>query len=254
MDVYRDLMAVPEVLQNRWQELRESMAMAGVSSPHLAITELQVFAKAGSRVGTEPEHLTASNLVNQASQGEALYDILVYHAALRLAPFVELVTHSAVVNHGGGLRKQHERVYANPCHYAQAAFAALAGATLIPVEIECAQERAPLVLPDLQHAVPEASYGAIDALAATKDGSLGLSIVHRGTAGPIDLTVILEDSAATDLAEVLTLSADAPWERNTLEEPERIKPAVSSIPCREGRLELHLRPFSFTRIRLPLPK
>jgi alpha-N-arabinofuranosidase len=254
MDVYRDFMDVPEVLQTRWQQLRESLAMAGVSSPRLAITELQVFAKAGNRVGTEPEHLTASNLVNQASQGEALYDILVYHAALRLAPFVELVTHSAVVNHGGGLRKQHERVYSNPCHYAQGAFTALAGATLVPVEIECTQERAPLVLPDLQHAVPEASYGAVDAVAATKDGSLWLSIVHRGTAGPIDLAVMLEDTAATGQAEVLTLSADAPWEKNTLEEPERIKPAVSSIPCRQGRLELHLRPFSFTRVRLALPK
>ena len=96
--------------------------------------------------------LTHENLVSPGTHAEGLYDVLIYHAAVRLAPFVELVTHSAIVNHGGGLRKEHERVYANPCHYAQAAFAAFAGARPVQVELESAVERAPLVLPELKKA------------------------------------------------------------------------------------------------------
>ena len=92
-----------------------------------------------------------------------------------------MVTHSAVINHGGGLRKERERVYANPCFYAQSAFAAFAGATPVAVELDSAIEQAPMVLPELKKAVPEATFSAIDALAAlSTHGDLLLSIVHRG--------------------------------------------------------------------------
>jgi hypothetical protein len=39
-----------------------------------------------------------------ATLAEALYDTLFYHVAVRNAPLVEVITHSATVNHGGRLR------------------------------------------------------------------------------------------------------------------------------------------------------
>jgi alpha-N-arabinofuranosidase len=177
---------------------------------------------------------------------------LIYHAAIRLAPFVEMVTHSATVNHGGGLRKERERVYANPCHYAQAAFSAFAGATPVTIELETNVERAPQVLPDLKQAAPEASFGAVDALAATAaDGSLLVSLVHRGSAGVIHLVVELQAFEAANTAEIRTLTAEVPWAVNTLDRPEAVKPADSTAEVRAGRLELDLRPYSVVRVRIP---
>ncbi len=253
LDVYRDFMAVPEVLEQKWSALRADMERAGVRDPRLAVTELQLFAHLGRATGAgETVHLTRENLVNQGSITEALYDVLIYHAAVRLAPFVELITHSAVVNHGGGLRKERERVYANPCYYAQADFAALANATPVTAELECASEPAPRVLPDLRGATSAARFSAVDALAAlAPDGSLLLSLVHRGTQGPVKLEVELSDFNAAASAAVRTLAADAPWTGNTLEHPDAVKPVDSTAAVHDGKLELELPPYTVMCVRIP---
>ncbi len=105
MDIYRDFMALPGVFELSWAGLRNQMAGAGIKNPRLAMTELQMFATLGDKAGNAPASLTLSNLVDPGTLGEALYDVLYYHAAVQLLPFVEIVTHSATVNHGGGLRK-----------------------------------------------------------------------------------------------------------------------------------------------------
>ena len=253
LDVYRDFMAVPGVLEQKWSALRDDMARAGIAEPRLAVTELQLFAHLG-RAGdnASPVRLTRKNLVGQGSITEALYDILIYHAAVRLAPFVELITHSAVVNHGGGLRKERERVFANPCHFAQSAFAAFAGASPVSAELTCAIEAAPRVLPDLRNAVSAGTFSAVDTLAAlATDGSLLLSIVHRGTHDPLKLSVTLDDFASADRAEVRTLAAAVPWAGNTLEQPEAVKPVDSTVAVRDHKLELELPPYSVLRVRVP---
>ena len=42
LDVFRDFMRVPEVLEHKWGELREDMAKGGVRDGRLAVTELQM--------------------------------------------------------------------------------------------------------------------------------------------------------------------------------------------------------------------
>ena len=144
LDVFRDFMAVPDMLEKRWAALAKQMADAGIREPRLAITELQMFASLGRVTdGAAPPRMTAANLVNPGTLAEALYDVLFYHSAVRLAPFVEMVTHSATVNHGGGLRKEHERVYANPCYYAQAAFHRFLGATPVATELDAPESSRP---------------------------------------------------------------------------------------------------------------
>ena len=253
LEVFRDFMAVPDVLERKWASLRDDMSRAGVKEPRLAVTELQMFAHLGGRQDSNaPVRLHHGNLVNPGTLGEALYDVLVYHAAVRLAPFVEFVTHSATVNHGGGLRKERERVYANPCHYAQAAFAELAGATPVAVDLQAPSERAPLVLPELRHVTKAESFRTVDALAAlAPGGDLLISIVHRGSGGAIALAIELRDFPAAPAAEVRTLSGPVPWAANTLRDPEAIKPVDSTAAVREGRLTLELQPYSVVRVRVP---
>jgi alpha-N-arabinofuranosidase len=229
------------------------MREAGVERPRLAVTELQLFA----HIGRPTDHnasvrLTRDNLPGQASITEALYDVLIYHSAIRLAPFVEMVTHSATVNHGGGLRKERERVWANPCHYAQAAFAEFAEAMPVAVDIESVTERAPMVLPELKNAAKEASFSSVDALAAlATDGSLLLSIVHRGSSVPVRLQVESVDFKPSGSAELVTLTAEAPWGGNTMENPTAIKPTKSRVELRGRQFELELRPYTWVRVRIP---
>lgn len=253
LDVYRDFMAVPKELERRWTGLRQDMQKAGISDPHLAVTELQMFAHLGPKPeGNAPVRLTGENLVNPGTLAEALYDVLIYHAAIRLNPFVTMVTHSATVNHGGGLRKERERVYANPCYYAQAAFAEFGGATPVAVDVKAPEEQAPLVLPELKNATKECRYDAVDAMAAVAaDGSLLISLVHRGSAGPIRVTVAWDDFPAAGQGEILTLSAAAPWAVNTLRQPEAVKPVRASLPVRDGKCEVALQPYSFVKVKIP---
>jgi alpha-N-arabinofuranosidase len=252
LDVCRDFMAVPEALQRKWAELRGSMVAGGIGDPRLAVTELQLFAHlAGSDKTNAQVRLTHETMPGQGSITEALYDVLIYHAAVRMLPFVELITHSAVVNHGGGLRKERERVWANPCHYAQSAFAEFGDTTPVRVQIVCANESAPMVLPDLRHVTNSMSFGAIDALAAVENnGTLLMSIVHRGSAGPIHLSVESDGFKGSSTADVHTLTATTPWQGNSLEQPELVKPIDSTVAVQDGRLTLDLAPYSVVRIRL----
>jgi len=253
LDVFRDFMAVPEVLEQRWSALRGDMERAGIIEPRLAITELQMFARVGPPSAPEaPRRLTHENLVNPTTHAEGLYDVLIYHAAVRLAPFVTLVTHSATVNHGGGLRKSRERVFANPCHYAHTMFAALAEAVPVRTELTCSTGEAPLVLADLRNATKQWTYKTLDILAAqTSDGSLLLSLVHKGTGEPVELNVVLKDFDPAGQAQIQTLAATSPWAQNTLEAPQAIVPSIATQQLNGRELSLQLPPYSYTLVRIP---
>ena len=44
---------------------------------------------------------------------------------------------------------------------------------------------------------------------------------------------------------------DVPWAANTLEEPDAVAPADSTVPVRDGGLSVELPPFSVTGVRVP---
>jgi alpha-N-arabinofuranosidase len=251
LDVYRSFMAVPDVLERKWTELRQWMLEAGIKDPRLAITELQLFAHIGGNPGDSPK-LTQRNLVTPATHAEAIYNTLIYHTSIRLAPFVDMVTHSATVNHGGGLRKERERVYANPCHYAQAMFADFAGATPVAANLDSPTERVAMVLSDVKGTAAEVQYGTLATLAAiAKDGSLLISIVHRGTSGPVQLAIELQDFKPANRAGTITLSADVPWASNTLDNPDAVRPGDGSVDIIGGKLVIDIKPFTVMRVRIP---
>ena len=228
------------------------MTANGIKSPGFALTELQIYPALERRSDSNMQGpLSHENLVNPGSQAEALYDVLIYHAAIRMSPFFELITHSGTVNHGGGLRKYHEQIYANPCYYAQSSFAALAGATPVAVEIESAREKAPMVLPDLQKAVAGASFNVVDAIAAVSADALWLSMVHRGSAGPIDLEVNIDGVKTGVTAAVRIQSAEKPWLGNSFQTRTAISPVDSTAEVRNGILQLKLKPYSVVRVRVP---
>lgn len=252
LDVFRDFMLVPDILLRKWGDLRNEQRRGGVVDPRLAVTELQMFAHLGAPAeGAQTERLNHGNLVSPGTLGEALYDTLIYHAAVRLQPFVELISHSATVNHGGGLRKEREHVYANPCHYANGLFTEFARANLVKTELQGPSEKAPLVLPEIKNIGGERVFGTVAAIAAlSPKNELLISAVNRGTAGPVKLTVRLGSFAAAPSAEVTMLSGPVPWAANTLENPNAIRPAVSKAEVKAGEMVLVLPPFSVVQAKV----
>ncbi len=247
LDVYRDFMAVPDLLGRKWAQLRDDMEKAGVKNPRLAVTELQLFAHLQGQGGP----LTRETLVTPATHAEALYDTLLYHRCVELLPFVDFVTQSAIVNHGGGLRKERERVYANPCHYAQSAFAAFNDATPLVIDLKCPTEKAPLVLPEVKPHGPVPDFSILSAVAArAADGSLLVSIVHRGTSGSVKLTITLDGSAGKE-ANLWQLTAAKPWAANTLVNPKAVAPTESAVNVTNSVLTLEIAPYTVARLRIP---
>jgi len=78
-----------------------------------------------------------------------------------------------------------------------------------------------------------------------------ISVVHRGTSGPIELAIELDGFKPAAAAEVRSLSADVPWAANSLEKPEAIKPVDSQIGIQAGKLTLTIKPYTVLRVTIP---
>ncbi len=251
VELYHAFMGYAGTLSAKYRAVAARMRRAGVEEPRVAITELQLFAQFQGAVGPGAR-LSPATLPTPATISEALYDATIAHACIRLEGLVELLTHSATVNHGGGLRKVRERVWANPCHWGQAMSLALAGGRPLPVRLECATYSTGQRfgrIPPLQ------DQPILDALAVLShsEQEVILMLVHRSAGdGPVTLQVDLGDLPLQPEAAVLTLQGEAMHDQNTPDEPERIVPRASTVTVRDGRAMLTLAPYSLTRLTFSL--
>ncbi|MCY3020352.1 MAG: alpha-N-arabinofuranosidase [Planctomycetota bacterium] len=247
-DAFHAYMGQAADLGRQYRAVRQRMVNAGLSKPRWAVTECQLFAHFQGEAPPGAK-LTPQTMFNPATIAEALYFSTLVHECIRLGDFVELFTHSATVNHGGGLRKTKERVWANPVHYAHTLGAALFDAKPVAVKLTSGTYSTASrygCIPPLKD-VP-----VVDALAALADDgkSLVVMLVHRcATAGPIALGLELSNFAAAAEAEVATLAGEAWHSQNTETEPEKIKPRMTAARVEDGRkLALTLAPYSVTRL------
>jgi alpha-L-arabinofuranosidase len=253
-DLYHAFMGQPVTMARRYRRLRETMLNAGIASPRLAITEVQLYPRTAKQetLPTDDELRRRHILPTPDTISEALYSTLIIHECIRLGDFVEMITHTGTVNHGGGLRKLRERVFANPVHHAHALAAPLHNSTPLPVDLTCgtfASARG------YGHIPPHDGIPILDAMAVrTADGrSLILMLIHRcATAGPVTLDLDIPTPSLTADAQVHTLAGATIHDRNTLEEPDRITPRRSTLRTHNGRVRLTVPPFSLTRVTFPL--
>jgi len=246
-ELFGAFMGYPIRIGQDYRLMRQRMVSAGIRRPRLAITELQLFAHLETKAARPPGDV---RLPTPSTISEALYASLIIHECIRLGDFVEMITHSATVNHGGGLRKARQRVWANPVHYAHVMGVDLAGGTPIAVKLACGSFSTSR---EFGHLPVVAGCPDLDALAVlAEDGdALLVMLVHRSAhAGAIELSIDLGGFAARPQAEVLTLSGRSLDEENTLQEPERIVPRASTAAVENGSLRLTVPPYSLTRIRL----
>jgi alpha-N-arabinofuranosidase len=235
----------------RYRAVAARMQAAGVAEPHLAITELQLFSHFQATPAYEnapADALSPATMPAPATISEALYFTTIFHECVRMEGLVEMITHSATVNHGGGLRKTHERVWANPVHHAHTLLAPLDGAIPVALNVESATFSTKTAFVNMP---PLTDVPAVDALAAlSEDGSsLIVTLAHRAAhTGPITVALDFGDFPAADKVEAMIVAGESMSDQNTPAEPERIAPQRSQITLTNGQGKITLPPYSFTRL------
>jgi len=246
-ELYHAFMGYAVELEKRYNKLRDRMNMAGINNPRMAITELQLFAHFHGEVRPDGK-LTPNMIPRPDTIAEALFHATIVNTCIRLGDFVELLTHSATVNHGGGLRKERERVYANPIHLANKMATMLAGCTPIPIRLKCETFSTQHAF---AHIPPLDEIPVIDAMSAlSPEGNIILMLIHRGANfGDIELTVQLDGFKAQDESEIMVLAGETWYDRNTLEEPDKISLQQSKTSViNNNQIILTLPPYSLTRV------
>jgi alpha-N-arabinofuranosidase len=203
--IYRSIAAFPVWYEGHLAELGRQMARR-VKPPRIAITELQIM---------------TPHRVNNQTITEAVYLSGIINTSIRLGDLVELITHSALMNHGGGLRKHREFVWKNPVQLAHEMYAHLAGR--IPIGLTVTSPTFSVAaLHDLP-AVEKAPY--LDAVAAMNaDGSeLTLMVTNRHPDSALTTDIVLRDFVPRGAVSVHTLAGDSPTAQNSFEQPDAVR-------------------------------
>ncbi len=251
-ELYQASLGYAAQLGREYRELRQHMLAAGIRHPKLAITELQLFAHfdQDSKTPVTTGGLTAETMPDNRTITEALYDATIIHECIRMGDFVEMLTHSATVNHGAGLQKRQERVWADPSYFGHLMAQVLSGGIPVAVSLECGTYATRGAFADI---LPMQNIPVLDAMAVLSpdESALQLMLVHRSsTTGPINLKIDTGSFNGRSDAHVMTLAGETMFARNTLGDPEKIKPEFSSLTLKNGTVQFTLPPYSLTRITI----
>ncbi len=213
------------------------------ASPRFAATEIM---EIGRGLPYQP---------HPATQAEALFFAGSFNSFVRTEGMVELITYSALLNHGAGLRKQSARVYMTPMFFARRAMHALVGSRPLAFQVSC-----PFAdVPEWQAgwAGPEPRrFPLVDVMPVLGDDALRIVLLNRDPRRELPVSI---DLGALPLAGEFTLfelAADTFMSENTLFEPDRVQPVTTQHPTPAPGEPLLLipPPASVQIMTLPLAK
>ena len=232
-EVFRKLMAWSATMETEMQKAWRPMEAAGLP-PKLAITELQVF--------TRHRSLPANQTL-----AEALWTADVINASIRSGGRVELITHSALVNHGGGLRKRKGIVYPNPVWWTTHLYGMQDG--IIPVALNVQSARFSVPEKWSMPAAEAPMLGAAALLGRSND-VLTIFVVNRDPVQAVEADVSIEGFASNRKAEIVTLAGDTFMAANTLDCPDCVQPTAAKATAPGGKMRHTFPAASLTRITL----
>jgi alpha-N-arabinofuranosidase len=245
VELYHAFMGYAGTLDAFYAPMLEQMRAGGVQDPHIAMTELQLFARfSGQPRPGKP--LRPEWLPTPATISEALYLYTYLHAFVRMQGAVDILTHSATVNHGGGLRKARERVWANPVHHAHQMARLLVGGTPVQVAVACETYS---TRHSFGHIPAHEAVPVLDALAVLDEDECRLIVTLVNRSALRSLTVTVDPGwPVGPEAKLVRLSGETMYDQNTLDEPTRIAPHGERVAVIAGKVELELAPFSLARL------
>ncbi len=231
--VYLEHMAFPPAYRRLWDELARPMREAGLR-PRLAITEQQIFTH-------RPE------LPTNATLTEALWTASLLNEALRAGDLIELWTHSALCNHGGGLRKEREIVYAQPAWWATHLYGSLAGG-FHPVEVSVDSPRF-TADPVRLRVAQDAPYLDAVGMAVPGGDAVALFLVNRHPDRAVRVRVSMAGGVYRR-AEALTLTGASFMAQNSWEEPDAVRPVATEIEWKDGPTQVVVPACALMRLHL----
>ncbi|MCX7016474.1 MAG: hypothetical protein NTW86_28605 [Candidatus Sumerlaeota bacterium] len=204
--------------------------------PRLALTELQIM---GGGPG-QPSNRTL---------GAAIFYAGMMNAAIRSRGYLDILTHSALINHGGGMHKIDGVVFTDPVYDAFRFYADLVEGR--PMAIRIAGPEAP-VKPVKGIQTPQEAPLVDAAAALAPDGKrLDVVLMNRSVDREIQARVVLGLWGATAAkAQWRLLAAENFADGNSLEEPHKVRVEESERPVRGGALELTLPTHSLGSARV----
>ena len=271
VELYNAHTGIAAQLGREYRDVAAACAEAGHPETAVAITELQLFtrfdegaaaetddpetdgAKTDENETDEPRLMESSDLPRNSSITEAVFDATVVTRCIRDG-VVDLVTHSGVGNHGAGVRKERQRVWAEPCHYGHRLGRSLVGGTPVGVDVACGTFSTETTFGSdtsewFGELRPVTDEPAVDAVAVEDADAhdVAVLLVHRD-AGRGDITVDLAGGGlfdGFDEATVTTLTGEEMTAENTYEDPDRITPTETRRAVDdEGNLTVDLPQYS----------
>ena len=210
-EMLESLMAYAHFYEGRLREMGAQMA-EGVKEPKLAVTELQI-------------HPSRRDLPNNQNLSESLFWAGILNSCIRTGGLVEMLTHSALVNHGGGLRKDREIVFPNPVYHARKLYSTQSGTIPVRMEIRCPMYRSS------GRYSPEMDVPYLDAVALVDDGDseLNLIITNRHPGEALDAHIVLHDFDPSGEVRVQMHTGKSCISRNEWSNPDEVKLQNSSL-------------------------
>ncbi len=234
-EVWRELVAFADGYVEYLDKLVGEPMRQGGLEPKLAITEMQIFTR-------------YRRLPTNKSIAEALWLGSMIHSCIRSGGLVELLTHSALLNHGGGLGKDRGIVYAEPVWWTTHLYGSQTGT--IPVSVKTESQRFAVEGTYLEKRgnVP---YVDSTALLDEDGGTLTVFVINRHPTQAAEGTIELKGFLPRRTAGTMVLAAGSLSERNTWDEPGRVAPRESRTPVKNGRLKVLFPALSLTRMTFP---
>ena len=203
-DVFRSYMALPVWFEGQLREMGRRMAEGGVADPKVALTELQIFTKRPS-------------LPSNRTLTEALFYAGVLNGAIRLRGLVEMVTHSALVNHGAGLEKDREYVFPHPVYLAEKLYSTQSGKWPVRIKVTCPRFTVEQLV-DLPR-VENAPYLDVVALLDDSGKELNLLVTNRHPKDAFTTEIVQDGFDAVPEVSMQTLAGNY-MARNSFDRPD----------------------------------
>jgi len=233
-EVWRELVAFADGYMEYIGKLVGEPMRAGGLKPKAAITEMQIF----TRYPTLPTN---------KSIAEALWLGSLLHSCFRNDGLVELLTHSALLNHGGGLAKRRGVVYAEPVWWATHLYGSQPGTVPVAVRANSPEFSVEGKYLEKRNNVP---YLDAAALLEPDAGSLTVFVINRHPETALTASLSLSGFSVDGAVEAEVLRANAVTMRASWEEPGKIRPETSQLTLSSGRLEHRFPALSLTRLRI----
>jgi len=218
-DIFKSLMAFTFSYADELRALGAQMAKR-VKDPKLAITELQIFTNKPS-------------LPNNQTLSEALFYSGILNTSIRLDGLVEIITHSALVNHAGGLVKSREIVYPNPVYFARTIYSLQSGTIPVRINVD-----SPMYTSSGRYSpITEVPYLDAIAMVSNDNDELNLILTNRNPQKTLSTRVVLHDFNPAKKVRIKMLTGKSYMARNGWENPTKVKLRDSSLRIKGKELK-----------------